>query len=250
MFRVPARLRTPLLPRLQPRLQPRTPFVLRAWAAILLALGTGLAFAAEEENRWEQQIAAFEAADRTDPPAQGQLLFVGSSSIRLWDLAQSFPEWQTINRGFGGSETADLITFADRIVIPYRPRAIFVYAGDNDIARGKTPERVAADFRQFAEHVQSTLPGTPIFYIAIKPSLARWQLFEQMRDANRRIRTWAETEPWLHFVDIEATTLGPDGQPRKDFFAEDGLHLNNRGYAAWTDVVRRTAGPVLATHER
>src|SRR6516164_10408221 len=119
-------------------------------ALVLAAFGrvspTGRAEEKADFSRWEKDIAAFERRDRDKPPPKNAVLFVGSSSIRLWDLPKSFAGVEVINRGFGGSHLADVVHFAPRIVLPYEPRLIVLYAGDNDIAAGKTPERVHADF--------------------------------------------------------------------------------------------------------
>src|SRR5690242_4123501 len=130
------------------------PFVLRlALTGLLLVPALLVPHTRAEEkpdfSRWEKDIAAFEKSDRDRPPPKNAVLFVGSSSIRLWDLAKSFPDVPTINRGFGGSQLADSVHFAPRIVLPYEPRVVVLYAGDNDLAAGKTPEQVHADFRAF-----------------------------------------------------------------------------------------------------
>src|SRR5690606_12647586 len=139
-------------------------------------------------QRWEPQIRAFEEQDAKNPPPRDAVLFVGSSSIRLWKLAESFPNMATINRGFGGSQLADSLHYMPRIVTPHRPRVVVRYGGDNDLAASKTPEQVAADFEAFVTKLQQSLPKTKLLYIGIKPSLARWKLIEQVREANRRIR--------------------------------------------------------------
>ena len=126
--------------------------------------------------RWEKAIAAFEAADAKEAPEPGGILFVGSSSIRMWKLEDSFPNLNVINRGFGGSQIADSLHFADRIIFPYKPRKVVVYAGDNDIAKGKSPERVAADFKQLTEAIHENLPKADIMFIAIKPSVRVYRL--------------------------------------------------------------------------
>jgi lysophospholipase L1-like esterase len=163
---------------------------------------------------------------------------VGSSSIRLWKLGESFPGIEAINRGFGGSELADSVRYADRIVIAYRPKLVVLYAGDNDLAAGKTPERVAADFKQFVAKVHAALPKTRILYIGIKPSLSRWKLIDKIRDTNRRIKALAATDARLVFIDGEQSVLGPDGKPRPELFQPDGLHLNAAGYRVWAELVR------------
>lgn len=189
-------------------------------------------------SRWEEAIRNFEEADQESPPATGGVLFIGSSSIRLWDVAAAFPNVPVVNRGFGGSEVADALHFVDRIVIPYQPRTIVLYAGDNDINREKTPCRVHEDFQQFVSAVHAALPETRVLFIAIKPSLSRWGLIHRIRAANALIRADCEEDPLLTYVDVEGPMLGDDGRPRAELFKEDGLHLNDAGYDLWNELVR------------
>lgn len=190
-------------------------------------------------NRWEQDIRAFEAVDRTNPPPKNAILFVGSSSIRLWKtLAKDFPDKPVINRGFGGSFISDSVHFADRIVLPHRPRQIVMYAGGNDINAKKTPEQVAADFRAFVEKVHATLPDTRVAYIAIAPNPARWAQVERIKVANQLIAEFCRGNPKLAFIDVFPHMLGADGQPRPEIFVADRLHMNAKGYELWTGLVR------------
>ncbi len=190
------------------------------------------------ENRWESKIRQFEAQDREQPPPKGGILFVGSSSIVGWDLERHFPDLPVINRGFGGSQIADSIHFAPRIVLPYEPRTVVLYAGDNDIAAGKTPQQVLADFRRFVEIVHADLPKTKIVFIAIKPSIRRWQLIDRIREANRLVQEASEKKERLVFVDIDPPSIGDDGKPRPELLKADGLHLNDDGYRLWSSLVR------------
>jgi len=191
-------------------------------------------------SQWEADIRAFEEADRREPVAPGGVLFVGSSSIRLWQtLAQDFPGVRALNRGFGGSQLADVRHYADRIVLPYRPRVVVLYAGDNDLAEGRTPADVFADYRAIADTLRRVLPETRVVWIAIKPSLARWAIVEKIREANALVRAYAERDPArLAYADVFTPMLGPDGRPRSELFVDDGLHMSARGYALWTEVVR------------
>jgi imidazolonepropionase-like amidohydrolase/lysophospholipase L1-like esterase len=192
-------------------------------------------------NAFETEIAQYEAADRARMPAPGGVLFVGSSSIRLWtSLATDFPTVATINRGFGGSELSDAVYFADRIVTPYRPRLIVLYAGDNDLAAGKTPARVLADFQAFVARVRRTLPATPITFISIKPSIARLALTDQIRETNRLVRDYVKTDGTLRYVDVFSAMLDANGQPRRELYREDGLHMTPAGYALWRDALAPT----------
>jgi len=188
-------------------------------------------------TRWEADIARFERQDRAQPTPRGAVLFVGSSSIRLWDLPRFFPDVKAVNRGFGGSEVADSLYFADRIILPYRPKTVVVYAGDNDIAKGKSAAQVARDFDQLVARIHEELPESRIVYIAIKPSVKRWEMIDEMRQANRLILETAAADPRLIFVDIDEPMIGADGRPRPELFQDDGLHLNDAGYKLWTSLV-------------
>ncbi len=185
--------------------------------------------------RWEKDIAAFEAADAQAPPPKGAILFIGSSSIRLWKtLAQDFPRHRVINRGFGGSQIVDATHFADRIIFPYAPRQIVMYAGANDIDAGKSPEQVTADFLAFAAKVHSRLPKVPIAFISIAGNPARWKEIEQVRAANRLVRALCEADPTLTYIDTASALLGADGLPRPELFVADQLHMSAAGYRLWT----------------
>ena len=210
---------------------------------VLFAIVAGLhrAEAAEKKDpsaRWEPNIQKFETRDKEQfPPADG-ILFIGSSSIVGWDVKKYFPELPVYNRGFGGSQVIDSVHFADRIVVPYKPKTIVLYAGDNDIGAGKSPERVAADYKAFVAKVHAALPKTRIVYIAIKPSIRRWKLVDKVRAANALIATETEKDDRLVFVDIDAPMMGDDGMPRAELFKSDGLHMKPAGYELWTKLVR------------
>lgn len=220
-------------------MQPLSIDKLVIWAAGLAAVGL---FAVRDDSpravdRWEQDIAAFEEADRQSPPPAEAVLFVGSSSIRLWDLPRWFPDLATLNRGFGGSQIADVNRYVARIVLPYQPRRIVFYAGDNDINAGKAPLVVAADFRRFVDLVRRSLPEAEIFYVPVKPSLDRWEQFAQQQVANAEILELCQTDPRLTYVDTATPMLGRDGRPRPELFVDDGLHLSAAGYELWSGLV-------------
>jgi len=209
-------------------------------AALALCSIAGLALAQEAENshaQWEKAIADFEAQDREHPVAPGGILFLGSSSIRMWDLEKSFPGRPVLNRGFGGSQIADSLFFFDRVVLPYQPSTIVFYAGDNDIAREKSAETVTADFKALAANVWEHFPETRILFIGIKPSTARWNLYPEMKKVNEAVREVSKTESRLVLVDVEAAMLGEDGMPRQELLQKDGLHMTEDGYAAWTKLL-------------
>jgi len=204
---------------------------------LMLLVAAG-ARAQAEPDRWEADIRAFEEADRQSPPPDSGVVFVGSSSIRLWEtLQEDFPGVPVVRRGFGGSEMADAVRYAHRIVVPYRPRMVVVYAGDNDLAGGKTPERVLEDFQALVDTIHAALPEARVAFIAVKPSLARWHLAPQVRAANELVRRYTAHDARLAYVDVYTPMLGPDGTPDPTLFADDGLHLNAAGYALWRDVL-------------
>jgi len=198
--------------------------------------------AATNAAPFEKEILAFEAADKTNPPPAGATLFIGSSSIRLWTtLAEDFPKHQVINRGFGGSQIIDSVRYAKRIVLPYKPRLIVLYAGGNDINGGKTPEQVAADYRAFVKIVHDALPATRIAYISIAPNPARWTQVDRVRAANSLIEAHTRTDERLAFINVFPKMLGEDGQPLPEIYVADRLHMNPKGYELWRGIV----GPVL-----
>ena len=198
-------------------------------------------------EKWEERIAAFEAQDRAAPPPREAVLFVGSSSIVGWKLGEFFAGLPAINRGFGGSEISDALHFMDRIVLPYRPRAIVFYAGENDIAAGESPEQVARDFETFVRRVRAALPQTRIVFIGLKPSPSRWKLIEQFRETNRLIRAFVESQRDMIFIDVERAMLDAHGQPRAELFVKDMLHMNRAGYEIWTELVRPHLDPAPTT---
>jgi len=187
-------------------------------------------------SRWEAAIHRFEEADRKTPQPRDGVLFVGSSSIRLWNLKKSFPRLEAINHGFGGSEIADTIHFVDRIVWPFTPRVVVFYAGDNDIAGGNSAEETAKDFKTFSTQIHEQLPDTQLIYIAIKPSIARWSLSKEMSKANAAIAEQCRLDDKRIFLNIWTPMLGDNGLPKPDLFLKDGLHLNAAGYELWTKL--------------
>ena len=188
------------------------------------------------QEQWTKEMAAFEAQDAAARPVPGGVVFVGSSSIRLWDLAQSFPKLRLVNRGFGGSQIIDSVRHVELLVTRHKPRTVVFYAGDNDIAAGKTPAAVADDFRAFVRAIHDALPQARIAFIGIKPSILRWGLIAQVREANALIRAVCLEDERLGFVDVDGPMLGWDEKPRKDLLADDGLHLTPKGYALWTTL--------------
>ena len=215
--------------------------LLTIWG-LILAMGANQIAKARQlraEDRWEPSIQRFEQQDEQQTPPEGAILFVGSSSIRRWETAKSFPALTTLNRGFGGSQIRDVTRYFTRIVNKYRPHTIVFYSGDNDVAAGRTVDQVVDDYTQFVNLVEQQLPNTHIVYVPIKPSLARWKFWPAMRGANQRIEVLCESATTWHYADTATPMLTSEGSPRPELFVKDGLHLSDEGYALWTGVLEK-----------
>ena len=194
---------------------------------------------AAKPGKYEKEIAAFEAADKVQAPAQGGLLFTGASSIRMWSsLQQDFPGKTILNRGFGGSEIADSTRDFDRFILPCHPKTIYFRAGGNDLAHGKSVEQVFADFKDLAAAVEAKLPGCDLVYVSLSPSPARWSQADKEKALNTLIADFVKGKPHLRSIDTYDMVLGPDGKPRVELFIADQLHFNAAGYKLLAEKVR------------
>jgi lysophospholipase L1-like esterase len=217
-------------------------------ALVLLVLVAGQARAQSEAPaaakphdfaRWEKDIAAFEAADRNSPPPKNAVLFVGSSTIVRWTtLQRDFPQVPIINRGFGGNQIVDSTHFADRMIVPYQPRMVFLRAGGNDINAGKSAEQVFEDFKAFVATVQAKLPKTEIVFIGLAPSIARWEQRDATKKLNALVADYVKRTPRLKYIDSYDISLDAKGQPRPELFVEDKLHFSPAGYRLLVERVR------------
>jgi lysophospholipase L1-like esterase len=190
-------------------------------------------------SRWEASLAAFAEQDRREAPPAGGVLFVGSSSIRLWgDLEKQFDQKPcVVKRGFGGSRMSDVAQYLGQIVLPYKPRVVLVYAGDNDLAEGASPHQVLQSFQSFVQGVREALPDTRIAYISIKPSPLRRSVLPAARETNELIRQYTAHEPNMDYIDVYTPMLDAHGEPRRELFLDDSLHLNAEGYSLWKRVI-------------
>ncbi len=204
---------------------------------VCCAVTLGAEKEAGKSSRWEKDIQQFEAWDRKNSYPKDGVLFVGSSSIRMWPTRESFEDLPVINRGFGGSQISDSIHFFERIVKPYRPAVVVLYAGDNDIAGGKTSDRAFEDYKKFVSLVHGSMPKTSVIFVGIKPSGSRWSLWPAMKKANEMVEEFCKTDRRLMYFDSATPILGTDGKPRDDLFLKDKLHLNAEGYKAWTKAL-------------
>lgn len=200
-----------------------------------------LAFAASgvEAVRFEDELAAFARADGSGRSPDRTLLFVGSSTIRLWPrLATRFPAHPVVQRGFGGATLAEVHRHRALLFLPHRPAAVILYAGENDIAEGATPADVVARWRALRRDLAGTAAGeAPVVFIDLKPSPARFDLWPRMHATNAAMRDFEADRPSA-FVDTAAFVLGADGVPRRDLFQPDGLHFAEPGYVRLTRRVR------------
>ena len=187
-------------------------------------------------GRWAKAVEEFALWDSKNSTPANAILFVGSSSIVYWPTADSFPNFPVVNRGFGGSQISDVNHYFDKVVSPHTPAKIVLYAGDNDIAFGKTPEDVFADFKAFANLVRQKVGDAEILFLSIKPSLARWELWPQMRKANQLVSDYMAEQQDMTYVDLATVLLNEEGEPG-EFFVADGLHLNSIGYLVWTQTL-------------
>jgi lysophospholipase L1-like esterase len=161
----------------------------------------------------------------------------------MWKLDKSFPGETVLNRGFGGSHLIDSVELAPRLVLKHQPRLVVLYAGDNDLGSGKTPEKVLADFKAFVAVVHKELPKTRIAYISVKPSIARWKLVDKIKQFNALVQAECKSDERLVFLDVFTPMLGEDGKPRPELFIKDGLHMNEKGYEIWAGLVK----PIMST---
>ena len=209
--------------------------------AMLLTTLSLPVLAQQTPANFEAEIAVLEAQAST-APANG-ILFVGSSSIRLWnDLKEAFPDKPIIQNGFGGSTLSDAIRYIPRLVLPFKPKQVVLYAGDNDIGQNnRTARDVYSQFLTFFALVRKQLPNATITYIAVKPSPARKQFMPVATEANRMIKQYLSGQRNTSFADVYTPMLGTNGQPRPELFTADSLHMNPQGYEVWKDVI----APVL-----
>ena len=190
-----------------------------------------------DPERFEQQISRFEAWDTKNSHPTKATLFVGSSSIVMWNSGERFPSVPLINRGFGGSHVSDVNHYVEETVLKYLPATIIFYAGDNDLGAGKSVPQIFEDYREFVETVSEELPESEIVFVAVKPSIRRWSLWPQMKELNEQVQSFSGLHSNLYYADIATPMLDEDGKPMPELFVQDGLHMTSAGYDIWTDVL-------------
>lgn len=189
-------------------------------------------------GKYEKDIAAIEKRFKDKPPSSDAVFFTGSSTIRRWNLAQNFPDKPFENCGFGGSQTRDVVHFAPRILLPYKPKTIVFYSGDNDINAKRTPEQVADDFKAFVKFIHKDNPQTKIILLGIKHSASRDKQKADQAKANALLESFCKSNPQLLFVEIAPLFVDSTGQYKTDHFAEDKLHLSPKGYEVLSEKIK------------
>ena len=227
------------------------------WMAIALGFMNSPCFAQNLESdddkhyvnpkRFEKTIERFEVADKKEPPPQGAIVCIGSSSMRGWHgtIHKDLAPLTVLPRGFGGSNMNDALHYADRIVLPYKPRAIVLYEGDNDVAQGISPKKIADTFGEFVKKVHKRFPKCRIYFLSIKPSINRWHMWPKMKETNSLIAEKCAKDRRLTFVNIASGMLNEEGTPRTHIFKKDNLHMNGEGYVIWRDTLK----PILLKSE-
>ncbi len=189
-------------------------------------------------EKYEKDIVAIEKRFKEKPPSTEAIFFTGSSTIRRWNLAENFPGKPYENCGFGGSQTRDVVHFAPRILLPYKPKTIVFYSGDNDINAKRTPEQVAEDFKAFVNFIHKDNPKTKIILLGIKHSASRDKQMADQKKANSLLESYCKTIPQLTFVDIAPLFLDSSGQVKADCFADDKLHLSPKAYEVLAEKIK------------
>lgn len=194
----------------------------------------------KREQLFEKEIAKFEALEAGMPSPLGQVLFTGSSSIRKWNsLVEDMAPHQVINRGFGGAIVKQVSAYAPRIIYPLQPSMIVLYCGENDISNDSlSAEQPLADLKDFVTLMRHHLPGTKLLFLSMKPSPARWKWWPKFQEGNQLIKEWCQTQDGIRYLDIGGAMLLDNGEVDPSLFVKDRLHMNAKGYAIWTELVR------------
>lgn len=207
---------------------------------LFFALFIGVLQAQEQKPAFWDDIQAFKKKDSVSFPPKNAILFVGSSSFTMWeDVQKDFPAYTIINRGFGGSSLPDVIRYADKIILPYYPKQIVIYCGENDLAASDTvtAKHVFNRFRQLFTIIRNYYPGVKVTYVSMKPSPSRQLLLPKMIDGNELIKKYLSSRKNTSYVDVYKEMINDEGKPLADLFLDDNLHMNKTGYAIWKKLI-------------
>lgn len=209
--------------------------LLAVFAFVLCSAGVR----AQDPLRFQKEVSDLVSAD-TAVNSKRLILFTGSSSIRLWhNLAESFPGKNVLNRGFGGSEMSDLLYYTPQLILKHKPNIVFIYEGDNDIAAGRSTEQILTNADSLIKIIRAALPKTKIIFISPKPSGARWHLKAQYENFNSKLAQFTKSRKRVYFADVWLPMLDATGNLLPGLFLEDNLHMTEKGYSIWTNVLNR-----------
>lgn len=199
----------------------------------------------ERAKNWEEHIKQVREKNKKEPPVTDCVLFIGSSTFRMWqDIQSYFPDSKIVNNAFGGSYLSDLIYYFDDIVLPHNPRQVVIYEGDNDLCSSKTPEEFMEDAICLIRLIQLHYPRTTVVFVSVKPSPNRsMSIRSKYKKANSLLKTYADSHDGITYVSIWNQMLDDKGNPDKTYFTEDGIHMNKTGYELWQKALM----PVLLT---
>jgi len=207
---------------------------------LIFLLLTGVLYAQDQQPAFREDIQAFKKQDSVSFPPKNAILFIGSSSFTMWkDVQKDFPGYKIINRGFGGSTLVDQIRYANEIVVPYQPKQVIIYCGENDLAASDTvtAELVFKRFRQLFTIIRNRYPKVKLTYVSMKPSPSRELLLSKMISGNELIKKYLSSKKRTSYVDVYKEMIDDEGKPRADIFLDDNLHMNKTGYVIWQKMI-------------
>ncbi len=221
-----------------------TLFLLIALAVLDIGSGASAQTNTPAPHRFENNVRAYEAADKSNAPPKNAILLAGDSQFFRWKTVnEDLPGYTIINRGIDSFETSDLVYYADRLVTPYKARLIVLHVGGNDINTGKPAQRVLADFQAFVAKVRAVQPDVPIIFSSLTPGPARWDQADRRKAANKVISDYIATQSNLKFINLWDAMLTPDGKPREDIWVADRVHPNHEGYLIRVKLMLPLLGP-------
>lgn len=193
-----------------------------------------------QRQKWEAKIQRYERMDSINPPTENSILFVGSSSIENWKSIESdFSDKPIVSRGVSGTKTIDIYEYFDRLIMPYQPKQIFLYVGDNDLGYGWKPEEILEQFKKLFFAIRAEKTEAEIVYISIKPFPKRADRLEPTVKTNSLIKDFLESQKNVAYADVYSPMINEEGKLNPDNYMEDGRHLSSSGYKIWKEIVSK-----------
>ncbi|MEP3211434.1 MAG: GDSL-type esterase/lipase family protein [Maribacter sp.] len=199
----------------------------------------GIFVQAQNPDRFTAEIEAIQKKyDTVLDASKETTVFAGSSSVRIWhNLQEKFPKHQIVNAGFGGSHASDLLAYTNELILKYNPKKVFIYEGDNDISAGKDAKAILSDISEIITKIREQNASVKVVLIAAKPSIARWNLKRDYKRLNRKFKKMSRKDADILFADVWKPMLN-GRKVKQDIFIEDGLHMNDKGYAIWYNAIK------------